>query len=195
MNCRHFQNRLHEYVEGSLSAGAQAAANRHLASCSACQQMVRKEQQFAHFLSGQLRQDTETLTLRPEIRRKILAITQGAAAPPTVAESVFGLWNRFVLNRFIRLAAIPASLLLVTAFLLISHLTGAKSHETETARAKDRNLHAAVSIQISYRLPTCTFRREGNLVVDSMSDEIVVASGTLRPDGQEPQKHEIKTPL
>jgi anti-sigma factor RsiW len=195
MNCRCFQNQLHEYVEGSLSAGALAAADGHLSGCSTCRQRVRREQQFAQFLSGRLRQDTETLTLRPEIRRKILTASQGAAAPPAVAESVFGLWSRFLSNRFIRLAAIPASLLLVAAFLWISHFTGARSHETETARASDRDLHAAVSIQISYRLPARTFRREGNLVVDSLSDEIVVASGTLRPDGQEPQKLEIKTPL
>jgi hypothetical protein len=195
MNCRRFQNQLHEYVEKSLSAGAVSAADRHLAGCSDCRQRVRQEQQFAQLLSGQLRQETEALTLRPDIRRKILAASQVAAAPPAVAESVYGLWSRFLSTRFIRLAAIPASLLLVAAFLLISHFTGARSHETETARANDRDLHAAVSIQISYRLPARTFRREGNLVVDSLSDEIVVASGTLRPDGQEPQKQEIKTPL
>ena len=31
MNCRRFQNELYEYLDGSLSPGAQAAAERHLA--------------------------------------------------------------------------------------------------------------------------------------------------------------------
>ena len=34
MNCRQFQNDLYEYLEGSLSARAQAAAEAHLVECA-----------------------------------------------------------------------------------------------------------------------------------------------------------------
>lgn len=192
MNCRRFQNQLYEYVEGSLSAGAQAAAERHLAGCSACRQAVRKEQQFAQILSNRLRQGTESLTLRPDIRHNILTASRCKPASRGVVESIVDLWNRFAVP-----AAIAVSLVLAVTFLLIRHFSGVRMHDMETARADGRNLQPAVSIQISCRLPTCTFRREGNLVVDTLSYETVVASGTLRPGDQEPvpQRQDSKTPL
>jgi anti-sigma factor RsiW len=196
MNCRRFQNRFYEYVEGSLSDDTQAAANEHLARCSACRQAVAQEQQRAQFLFDRLRQDTETLALRPEVRRRILTSPKCKSVPRASLESIIGLWNRFA-----RSATIAVSLLLFAAFLLISHLSGTRIretiHETETAPGDDRNLQPAISIQISYRVPTFKFRREGNLVVDTLSYETVVASGTLRPGGQEPvpQEQATKTPL
>jgi hypothetical protein len=181
MNCRRFQNRLFEYVEGSLSAGAQAAADRHLAACSACRQALHHEQQFAQFFSSRLRQDTETLTLRPEIRHGILTLPGREPTLPAIVESIVGLWNRFA-----RLAAMAVSLLLVVTFLLVSHFSGARIHQAETSRFDDPNLQPVVSIQISCRLPTCQFRREGNLVIDTLSYQTIVASGTFEPGGREP---------
>jgi anti-sigma factor RsiW len=192
MNCRRFQNRLHEYVEGSLSASAQAAAGRHLAGCSACRQAVRKEQQLAQFMSSRLQQATMNLTFGLEIRNRILTAFEDKSTPPVVAESIADLWKRFF-----RLATIPVSLLLVAAFLLITHSPGTRMYHVETISSVDNNLRPAVSIQISYHLPACQFHREGNFVIDSLSDETVVASGMLRPGGQEPlpQKLETKLPL
>jgi hypothetical protein len=192
MNCRRFQNRLYEYVERSLSASTQAAAERHLAGCSVCRQAVRKEQQFAQFMSSQLQQDTITLTLRPEIWNRILTAAEAKSTSPRALESITGLWNRFF-----RLAAVPVSLLLVVAFLLITHSPDTRIYHVETISSIDHNLRPAVSIQIFYHMPTCKFHREGNLVIDSLSDEAVVVSGMFRPDGQEsvPQKQEGKTPL
>src|SRR5437016_11537218 len=106
MNCRCFQNRLHEYVEGTLSAGTQAAADRHLARCTACRQAVGQEQQLAQILSERLRQGTGTLTLHPQIRRRILTALQ--SSPATDGESVIYLWNRFA-----RPLGIAVSLLLI----------------------------------------------------------------------------------
>jgi anti-sigma factor RsiW len=68
MNCRRFQNQLDEYVEGSLSASAQAAVERHLASCDACRRTVQEERQFAQSVSIRLKQDASSLTLGLEIR-------------------------------------------------------------------------------------------------------------------------------
>ncbi len=92
MNCQRFQNRLHEYVEGTLSAGTQAAADRHLARCIACRQAVDQEQQLAQILSERLRQGTETLALHPQIRRRI--VTALESSPVADGQSVVCLWNR-----------------------------------------------------------------------------------------------------
>jgi hypothetical protein len=109
-----------------------------------------------------------------------------------VRESIAGLWNRFH-----RLAAIPACLLVMAAWLLIRHSSGTRIYHTETIASLDRNPHPAVSIQISYQMPTTTFHREDNHVIDSLSDETIVVSGIIQPGGQGPvpQKPERKTSL
>ena len=179
MNCRRFQNRLYEYVEGTLSPGMRAAADQHLARCSTCRQAVRQEQQLAQSLSERLRQDTEALALRPDVRERILAVLEHKSAPPMDGESVVGSWNRFAWP-----LAIAASLLLVVAFLRITRFPGAELHETEIARSDVREI--PVSIQVSYCVPTYKFRQEGNLVVDTLTCETMVANETLWTGGQEP---------
>jgi anti-sigma-K factor RskA len=174
MNCRRFQNRLYEYVEGTLSSGTQAAADRHLARCSACRQAVSQEQQLTQFLSDRLCQDTKTLALRPDIRQRILTALEHQSAPPTNGESIAGLWNRFAWPLII-----GVSLLLIVTLLLINYFSGARVHETETAQSNDRDIHSAVSIQVSYCVPTCEFRQEGDFVVDTLSCETIVADETL----------------
>ena len=52
MNCRRFQDRLDQFVEGTLSAGARAAADQHLAGCAACREIVGRELDLARFLSA-----------------------------------------------------------------------------------------------------------------------------------------------
>jgi len=176
MNCRRFQNRLHEYVEGTLSAGTQAAADRHLARCTACRQAVGQEQQLAQILSERLRQGTETLALHPQIRRRI--VTALESSPAADGQSVVCLWNRFA-----RPLGIAVALLLIATFLLINFFSGARVHET--ARPDSGDIHSAVSIEVSYLVPTYKFSKEGNLVVDTLSYETVVASGTLWTGGPE----------
>ncbi len=176
MNCRRFQNRLHEYVEGTLSAGTQAAADRHLARCIACRQAVGQEQQLAQILSERLRQGTETLALHPQIRRRI--VTALESIPATDRESIACLWSRLA-----RPLGIAVALLLIATFLLINFFSGARVHET--ARPDSGDIHSAVSIEVSYLVPTYKFSKEGNLVVDTLSYETVVASGTLWTGGPE----------
>ena len=169
MNCRRFQNRLHEYVEGTLSSGTQAAADRHLVRCAACRQTVSEEQQLAQILSERLRQGTETLALHTQILRRILTALE--SSPAADGESVVCFWNRFA-----RPVGIGVSLLLIATFLLINFFSGTKDPETKIVRS---DIHSAVSIEVSYRVPTYKFRKEGNLVVDTLSYETIVASGTL----------------
>jgi hypothetical protein len=169
MNCRQFHDLLYEYVEGSLSAETQAAAGEHVAGCHGCRQAVRHEQQCAQFLCGHLQQDIKTLALHPEVRRHILAV------PRPNQESIPSLWNRFAWP-----AGIAASGLLVAAILLINHSPAAP---------------LAVSIEDSYRVPVCKFHQEGNLIVDTVSYETIVASETLWTTKPTQEKQGKKTPL
>jgi anti-sigma-K factor RskA len=173
MNCRYFQNRLYEYVEGTLSAEALAAADKHLALCSACRQAVRKEQQLAQFLSDRLHHDTETLALRSSDRLRILAAVENKSTSPANEMPILGLWNRLVWPLVMAVA-----LLLIVAFLRINYFSSA--HKTTTAQSSDRDTHSAVSIQFSYCEPTYKFHQEGDFVVDTLSCETIVASETLQ---------------
>jgi len=180
MNCRRFQNRLYEYVEGSLSASARAAAERHLGGCSACRQAVRAEHALAQVMSSQFQQDAKTLTLPSHVRNRILTAAQGQSTRSAAPASNPNWWNRLFWR-----AASPALLLLVAAFLLTPRSPGKRMYHVETISSINGDSRPAVSVEIVYHQPACTFRREGNRVIDRLSDETVVATGTLRPGGTE----------
>ena len=131
---------------------------------------------MAQFLSNRLRQGTEPLTLHPQIQQRILAALE--SIPATNGGSVVCLWDRFA-----RPLGIAVSLLLIVTFLLIDFFSGARVRET--VRSDGRDIQSAVSIEVSYLVPTYKFSKEGNLVVDTLSYETVVASGTLWTGGQE----------
>jgi hypothetical protein len=89
---------------------------------------------------------------------------------------------------------------------LAIHFFGTRTHEVISVPVTPRvsaiippvnNPQTAVSVQMSYRLPTQQFHQEGNLVVDALIDETVVANGTFKSGGKESvsSKLEIKTPL
>lgn len=201
MNCQSFQNELFEYVEGTLSTDEQAAADKHLASCDACRQAVEKEKRLARALSSRLQRSSESLALRPEIRRKILTAAREKAASPTMAKSIIRVWNHWL-----GLAAVPVSLLVVAALLLVLHAystrrpplsTTITPHDTIPISVSVQNPQPAVSVKLSYHLPTQQFHQEGNLVVDALVDETVVASGTYHSSGKESVYPQLamKTPL
>ena len=201
MNCPDFQNELHEHVEGSLSAAAHAAGEQHLAGCETCRRAVEKEQKLAGILAARLRQSSETLKLNPEIRYHVLAAARRNPASIEVSESLIRSWGHWL-----RLAAIPVCLLLVAALLLAIHFSVTRRHEIISVPVMPRvstitppadNPQTAVSVQMSYRLPTQQFHQEGNLVVDAFINETVVASGIFKPDGKEAvsPKIEMKIPL
>ncbi|HXC37210.1 MAG TPA: zf-HC2 domain-containing protein [Candidatus Acidoferrales bacterium] len=194
MNCRQFQDKLFEYVDGTLSASELAAAQRHLSGCSACRKPVQEEQQRAQALSTRLRQSSESLTLRLEILRNILS--ESRAPRPAATESLAGLWMRRL-----RLAAVPVSLLLIFAGVLAVHFSGTRTSGPvathPSAPAPENYQRPEVSIEISYRLPVHKFYQEGNLVVDAFVDETIVVDGAI-PSGSlknHSGKPELKTHL
>ncbi|MGA2244203.1 MAG: zf-HC2 domain-containing protein [Verrucomicrobiota bacterium] len=173
MNCGDFQNRLYEYVEGTLLANEQATAEQHLAGCAACQRAARQEQAMALNLSARLHQRAEGLSLDPERRRTILAEARSPVASPGSCASLAALWNRFAMPAGIAIA------LAAVAFIVSSHFSGPARRGAAIERAEVHNSQHTVSIQLSAQVPTLRFRRNGDQVVDTLVYETVVASGTL----------------
>lgn len=202
MNCDSFQNQMYEYVEGSLSTDAQAAMAQHLGICNGCRQAVEKEKQLAMILSKRLRQNSDALTLSPEIRRAILAAAQRKAASPTVAESVANWWRQWI-RVMIPATALLVAMGMVTALHFSSRQVGQTIQVSLTngvavkTQSPEQTQPTTVSIQISSQVPTYKFQPEGNTVVDALSTETVMTSGSFQPDAtiSLPQTQPLKTPL
>jgi anti-sigma factor RsiW len=174
MNCQDFQNQMFEYVEGSLSVDTRAVADKHLAGCADCRLALRKEQQIAQSLLDRFQQDTKSLALCPEIRRRVLATPN--------PRLITGLWHRMAWP-----LGIAASLLLIVKVLLVHHFPGVPM--------EDPNAASTVSIDVSYQAPTHKFHKDGNLVLDTVSDQTVAISETLWTTKPLREKQEKKMPL
>jgi len=174
MNCHCFQDQLFEYVEGSLSADALAAAEQHLAGCPACRAAVRQEEALAQELSRRLRQRAEGLKLSPAIRREILAAAQRGPTPLALTEYLVAWWKCYSLPLSVGVTAV-----VLGAVLWLSHLPGGQKSGMETAQRSDHSRPDAVSVQLSCRVPTCQFRREGDRIVDTLSVQTVAVSTTF----------------
>ncbi|MDR3377192.1 MAG: zf-HC2 domain-containing protein [Verrucomicrobiae bacterium] len=176
MNCRRFQDQLFEYVEGSLSVGDRAAAEKHLAGCHACREAVEREEALAQDLSRRLRQRAEGLKLAPEIRRHILAAARRGPAPRPLAELIMAWWKHYAAP-----LSVGAAALVLGAILWLNHLPGGQKSGLVTAPPASRPRQETVSVQLSCRVPVCQFRREGNLIVDTLSVQTVAVSATFHP--------------
>jgi len=171
MNCHGFQHQLYEYLDGSLSEGAQAAVEKHLSGCAACRQALRQERQLAQSLSDKFRRTTDSLRLPPEVQRRVLAAlaNQGGAQEQ---EQVRAFWWR-------RLAwplcvAAPALLLLLAGVFYFSRV-----FRPQTSSPQPHLAAGEVSIQLSYVVPIYTFRQEGGYVIDALTYQTNVVNERL----------------
>jgi anti-sigma-K factor RskA len=189
MNCRDFQDELFEFLDGTLPPDKRAGAERHLTECGACREAVRQHQQWAQSLPARFRRETESLALRPEVKRRIEAALAAKASAPAEEHPLLGIWRRIAWP-----AAIAASLLVAAGLSLRGPLRG-RVQKAETARRPEP---AVISIRVSYCNPTYTFRRENNLVIDTLTctPHVVEENLSLSLDQSPvPQTQERKTPL
>ena len=171
MNCHRFQHELYEYLDGSLSPEAQAAAEQHLAECAACRQALQAERETAQCLSNGFRGATESLRLPAEVGRQVvaaLAQPRAAANEPQV-EGFF--WRRWAWP----LAAAAAGLLVLVSFFFY-----VQAPRPEMARPQPHAIGGGASVQFAYVVPTYVFRREGGFVVDALTYQTNVVNQKLR---------------
>ena len=170
MNCHGFQYRLYEYLDGSLSPGAKAVAEKHLSGCAACRQALSAERQVAQSLSSKFRQATDSLQLPPEVQRRVLrALADQRDTSGAEQGSVFA-WFRL---------AWPASLAGLVLLLLAGILLFPRGRMAHTGPSQPHFAGGGVSIQLSYVVPIYTFRQEGGSVVDVLTYQTNVVNGRL----------------
>lgn len=170
MNCRRFQHRLYEYLDGTLSSGAQIAVEKHLAGCAACRQALGAEREIAQSLSGTLRQATDSLQFPAEIQHRVLA---ALAEQRPVRDEEQG--SVFVWGRLVWPVALAASLCLLLAGIFL--FPWGSSRQTDLPQPHLAG--SGVSIQLSYVVPTYTFRQEGGYVVDALTYQTNVVNERL----------------
>jgi predicted anti-sigma-YlaC factor YlaD len=170
MNCRRFQHRLYEYLDGTLSPGAQAAAERHLSGCAACRQALRAERQIAQSLSDKFRRTTDSLQLPPEVQRRVLATLADQRRAPDEGQGIVFSWRRLAWP----LAMATSVLLLLAGMFLF--LRGPRPHP---GSPQPHLAGGGVSIQLSYVVPIYTFRQEGGFVIDALTYQTNVVNERL----------------
>jgi anti-sigma factor RsiW len=177
MNCRRFQHRLYEYLDGNLSPWAQAAAERHLAGCAACRQALDAERQIAQSLSGTFRRMTDAVQLPPEMGRRVLAaLADERRASGEEPGRVFA-WGRLAWP-----LELAASVLLLAGLFFF-----ARGPRPPTAPAQRQLAEGGVSIQLSYVVPIYTFRREGGFVIDALTYQTNVINERLPANPARPE--------
>jgi anti-sigma factor RsiW len=160
MNCRSFQDDLYEYLDGSLSPGARAAADKHRSECAVCRQRLEQEQQAAGVLFDRFRRATDSLELPPEVGRRVLAALGDEDRRAEAEHGLASLWRGLAWP-----VALAASVLLLLAGgWVVLRRTGVGDAGPQSHLAK-----GVISVQFSYVVPTYTFRAEGGFVVDALS--------------------------
>ena len=164
MNCETFQCEVFEYVEGSLDPHEQAGADRHLAECAACRQLLAQEQLTARTLRQGFQQGTQHLALPPDFAQRLQSAVREEnviklVQPAPAAESA---WVRFAWPTAI------AACILVTSFRLSYFSPGAGSSAAGHPRPAAFVTPPEISLQLEYCIPKYTFHREGSRVVDAL---------------------------
>lgn len=160
MNCRRFNKLIFEHAEGSLSPRAQAAAERHLASCATCRELARQHRECARLLAEGFLRETERIAFAGEEQRRLVAALQ--QQPVQVHEThLLSDWWR-------RVAWIGASAAVLIGLFLMAGFPFRDRPAVPASSAADIS-DAPILVRFSYCAPTYTFWREDDLVIDSLS--------------------------
>ena len=180
MNCEHLRESIYDYLDDSLSPSDKADAERHLSGCAACREVVGRETDLAQSLSSRFEEAVDAVALDPIVRREMVAAVERKVAGPG-ERAPLGFWKRLALP----FAA--AAVILVVAVSMGHHFSGGERSHGETALAPTPVEKGEAVIHVSYSVPGYTFRREGNLVIDALTFDTLVADGALHLNNKKPQ--------
>ena len=173
MNCRQFQNDLYEYLDGSLSPEARAAAEHHLSECVACREKLKEERQVAQIMGDRFRRAAELLELPPAVGCRVLAALASEGREAAEEQGSVFSWRRLAWP-----LALAASVLLLLG-LCVLWLRGPGPGGL---RAQPHAPGRELSVQLSYVVPVYTFRQDGGFVIDALTYRTNVVNERLRAE-------------
>src|SRR4029077_3995949 len=90
MNCDEAEGFLDAYLDGELELSEQLELEQHLSECTECQAVLKERREFHAFFAAA----APSFKAPPELREKVLAITQEEPAPVKPQVRQFPLWRR-----------------------------------------------------------------------------------------------------
>ena len=170
MNCHGFQKQLHEYLDEALSPSDQMAAQRHLVECSVCRAVAKREQEIARALSNKLQQSAENVVLDAQSLHLMAAAVERKLAA-CGKRTLIPFWPRF---------ALPLAAAFVVIGVLAAHsFFSGRIAPMDAARNMPHAQANRVSVNVSYLVPTYTFLKKGDFVIDALTCDPQVTDGAL----------------
>lgn len=190
MNCKAFQDRLHEYLDEALDAEVQDAAREHLRQCDACRHALLREQAFAESVGQSLGRATAGFSLRPGMRQNILRALETKATTPNAWRRA---WQSFI---SIPLRAAGALAMLLGALILFS---GIQFFRPRTMNATSKTIpqtgHYSCVINVPIQTRTHVFRWQNNTIEDAIVSSTSVGranfSETSEPPSPKPSSNSL----
>jgi len=146
-------------MEGSLPPRARVDADQHLSQCAPCREAVNREKALGKSIAECLQQRADCQVLSPEAQARVISAVEDAKCD---------LQKKTLSWHFALPAALIAALIMVCIFigaLLFRGRTGG----IETSHSQDVETRSPVLAHTFYVVPTYTFRKEANVVIDSLT--------------------------
>ena len=174
MNCREFNDRLHEYLDEALDVRLQPAAREHLRQCADCRAILVREQAVAQSIRHSLEGAAAGLSLRPDIRRKVL---QALESETSASNTWMNPWRRLV-SAAIRPVSLGGALVGVLLVLIVlqSQQRMPEHSSPNTTEQIGRDFRV---IDVPMQTQTHVFQQQDDSVVDSINPRGSLAHARL----------------
>jgi anti-sigma factor RsiW len=166
MNCADFNDRLYEYLDGTLDSESQAAAREHLRQCGDCRRVLSQEQAAAQSIQRSLERATAGLSLRAATLRAARA----ARESPVPAQLWLRPWQWFMVSSFRPAGAALACL----ALLILGMQVYRHAAERSAPQAAAQAAPGSCAIDVPFQATVHLFRTQGDAVVDAIAPSAAV---------------------
>ena len=159
MNCSKFQRLRYEYLEGSLPPQARVDADQHLSQCVPCRETVNRERALDKSVAAYLQLRADSLALSPQAQARVIRAMESAKCDR----------RKEILSWHFAMPAVFIAALITVCIFISALLFRGKPGGTETAHSQGVETRSPVLVQTFCVVPVYTFRKEGNVVVDSLT--------------------------
>jgi anti-sigma factor RsiW len=190
MNCDTFNDLLHEYLDETLEAGVQAAAQEHLQRCEACQRACRREQALAKSMGQTFARATAGLSVRPQMLQNVLQALESEAAS---AGAWWRVWHNIISIRLWPAGAVAALLGVLLLFFGVQYFRQPVIVSSSQTNAQ-ASYHTYV-INVPMQTQTHVFRRQDNTIEDAIVSSTSVGRASFfedrEPSSPKPPSHPL----
>jgi len=190
MNCETFHDLLHEYLDETLEAEVQAAAQEHLRRCDACRHACLREQALAKSMGQSFARATAGLSTRPQMRQNVLRALESNAAP---SGAWWRAWHNIISIRIWPAGAVAMLLGVLLLFVGLQFYHRAAKDATPQTMAQTG--HYTCVINVPMQTQTHLFRRQDNTVEDTIVSSPSVGHASFFEDRKPSSPKPSSNPL